>query len=84
MVVVFFRLQWEFQWENGKNKMAKNHFSRVQNGSQSVYMGFLEFFDYFPTSILGVGAREKTKYVLKPVKQWEQLGNMHNWSLRNF
>ena len=28
---------WEFQWENDqKNKMAKNHFSGVQNGSQSV------------------------------------------------
>ena len=24
-----------------KNKMAKNHFSGVQNGSQSVYMGVL-------------------------------------------
>ena len=33
----FFRLQWEFQWENDQNKkMAKNHFSGVQNGSQSV------------------------------------------------
>ena len=29
-------------------------------------------------------AREKTKCVLRPVKQWEQLGNMHNWSFRNF
>ena len=29
--------QWEFQWENDqKNKMAKTHFSGVQNGSQSV------------------------------------------------
>ena len=29
--------QWEFQWENDqKNKMAKNHFSGVQNDSQSV------------------------------------------------
>ena len=28
---------WEFQWENDqKNKMAKNHFSGVQNDSQSV------------------------------------------------
>ena len=36
-VGTFFRLQWEFQWENDqKNKMAKNHFSGVQNGSQSV------------------------------------------------
>ena len=34
MVVVFFRLQWEFQWENGQNKkMAKNHFSRSDLGS---------------------------------------------------
>ena len=33
----YLRLQWEFQWENDqKNKMAKNHFSGVQNGSQSV------------------------------------------------
>ena len=32
-----FRLQWEFQCENDqKNEMAKNHFSGVQNGSQSV------------------------------------------------
>ena len=32
-----FRLQWELQWENDqKDKMAKNHFSGVQNGSQSV------------------------------------------------
>ena len=31
------RKQWEFQWENDqKNEMAKNHFSGVQNGSQSV------------------------------------------------
>ena len=29
--------QWVFQWENDqKNKMAKNHFSGVQNDSQSV------------------------------------------------
>ena len=29
--------QWEFQWENDqKMKMAKNHFSGVQNGSKSV------------------------------------------------
>ena len=28
---------WEFQWENDqKNKMPKNHFSGVQNDSQSV------------------------------------------------
>ena len=26
-------------------------------------------------------ATEKTKCVLKPVKQWEQLGNMHNWKI---
>ena len=32
-----FRLQWEFQCENDqKDKMAKNHFSGVQNGSESV------------------------------------------------
>ena len=29
-------------------------------------------------------ATEKTKCVLKPVKQWEQCGNMHNWKFRNF
>ena len=29
-------------------------------------------------------ATEKTKCVLKPVKQWEQRGNMHNWKFRNF
>ena len=29
-------------------------------------------------------ATEKTKCVLKPVKQWEQIGNMHNWRFRNF
>ena len=38
----FFQFQWEFQWENDqKYKMAKNHFSGVQNGSQSVLMGVL-------------------------------------------
>ena len=39
----FFRFQWEFQWENDqkKNKMAKDPFSGVQDGSQSVYMGVL-------------------------------------------
>ena len=30
------------------------------------------------------GPRAKTKIVLKSVKQWEQLGNMHNWKFRNF
>ena len=28
--------------------------------------------------------RAKTKTVLKPVKQWEQLGNMSNWKLQTF
>ena len=30
------------------------------------------------------GRRAKTKTVLKPVKQWEQLGSMPNWKFRNF
>ena len=30
------------------------------------------------------GPRAKTKIVPKSVKQWEQLGNMHNWKFRNF
>ena len=30
------------------------------------------------------GPRAKTKIVLKSVKQWEQLGNMHNRKFRNF
>ena len=29
-------------------------------------------------------ATEKTKYVLRPVKQWEQLGNMHNLISKTF
>ena len=28
--------------------------------------------------------RAKTKTVLEPVKQWEQLGNMPNWKLQTF
>ena len=30
------------------------------------------------------GPRAKTKIVLKPVKQWEQLGNMHNLKFQTF
>ena len=30
------------------------------------------------------GRRAKTKTVLKPVKQWEQLGSMQNWKFENF
>ena len=30
------------------------------------------------------GRRAKTKTVLKPVKQWEQLGSMPNWKFRIF
>ena len=30
------------------------------------------------------GPRAKTKIVLKSVKQWEQLGNMHNWKFQTF
>ena len=42
MLVKKILLKWEFQWENDqKNKMAKNHFSGVQNGSQSVQIGVL-------------------------------------------
>ena len=29
-------------------------------------------------------ATEETKYVLRPVKQWEQLGNMHNLISKTF
>ena len=32
----------------------------------------------------GVELERKQKKILKPVKQWEQLGNMHNWSFRKF
>ena len=30
------------------------------------------------------GPRAKTKIVLKSVKQWEQLGNMHNLKFQTF
>ena len=30
------------------------------------------------------GRRAKTKTVLKPVKQWEQLGSMQNWKFESF
>ena len=30
------------------------------------------------------GRRAKTKTVMKPVKQWEQLGSMQNWKFQTF
>ena len=59
-----------------------------------VIFGHFTYFGHFPIEIpieaentITMGrswATEETKYVLRPVKQWEQLGNMHNLISKTF
>ena len=80
--------------KNDQNDPQKDTLG-TQIGPRKVIFSHFFYFVHFPIEIPIVvekktttmgrkGPRAKTKIVLKSVKQWEQLGNMHNWSFRNF
>ena len=86
-------VKWGIPEKSIKN-VAQRRWPYVRRSLQSKVMARNQFLEIPPAispatlkMVTNMGrswATEITKSVLKPVKQWEQLGNMHNWKFRNF
>ena len=71
-----------------ENKMCSETSEAMRTTWEHAQLEFQKFLKIFPLkfplklkntiTMERSRATEETKYVLRPVKQWEQLGNMHN------
>ena len=80
MLPEFLGMDGDTNWNEFSGKLQRGGSFSIQKFSHWNSHWSRKFF----TNIGRSWATEETKYVLRPVKQWEQLGNMHNLISKTF